>query len=90
MERTLQEVRLEIDIKNVAAETLNGVVEGQDVDAFAVLDVQALMYVHQIAELDAKVVARDLVHLNLALFDVIRAQADENRVSPLLSPVSKM
>lgn len=84
---TFQEVRLEVNIEDVATESLDRVVEGQDVDALAVFDIQALMYVNEVTQLDAQVVASDLVHLDLALFDIVRAQANEHCVSPLLSPV---
>lgn len=36
---TFQEIRLKVNIENIATETLNGVVKGQDMDSFAVLDV---------------------------------------------------
>lgn len=50
----------------------------------AVLDVQALMHVDKIAEPDTQVVSGDLIHLDFALLNVIGAQTNENRVSPLL------
>ena len=84
MIHTLKEVWLEVDVENVAAETLDRVVEWQDMYALSVLDVEALMNMNKVSELDTQVVTGDLVHLDLALLDVIRAQADENSVSPLL------
>ena len=85
--RTLKEVGLEVNVEDVAAETLDRVVEWQNVDTFSVFDIKALVDMYEVTELDAKVVTRDLVHLDLALLDVVRAQADEDSVSPLLSPV---
>jgi hypothetical protein len=38
----LQEVGLEVHIKQVARDALNGVIDGQHMDALAVLDVRAL------------------------------------------------
>ena len=54
--------------------------------ALAVLDVVAGGYVDEIPEFDAQVVTRDLVYLNFALIDVIRAEDNEDGVSPFLSP----
>ena len=87
MTRTFEEVRFEINIEEVTAETLDGVVEGQDVDALAVLDIEALVHVNEIAKLDAQVVARDLVHLYPALLDIVGAQADQDSVAPLLATI---
>jgi hypothetical protein len=55
----LEEVGLEEDVEDVARETLDRVVEGEDVDALAVLDVVARVDGAEVAELDAQVVARD-------------------------------
>ena len=85
-QRTLQEVWLEVNIEDVAAETLDGVIERQNMDALSVFDVQTRMDVDHIAELDAQVVARHLVHLDLSLLDVVGAQADEHSIMSLLAP----
>ena len=85
-QHTFEEVRFEVHVEDVAAQALNRVIEGQDVNALAVLDVGALVNVDEVSELDTQVVASDLVHLNLALLDVIRAQTDEDGISPLLAP----
>ena len=50
---TLKEIWLEVNIEDVPAQTLNGVVEGEDVHALAVLDIQAGVDVDHIPELDA-------------------------------------
>ena len=70
---TLKEVGLEVDVEDVAAQTLDRIVEREDVDALAVLDIQALVYVNEIAQLNAQVVASNLVHLDLALLHIVRA-----------------
>jgi hypothetical protein len=82
---TFEEVGLEVDIEDVATQTLDRVIKGQDVDAFSVLDVEALVDIDEIAELDAEVVSRDLVHLDAAFLDVVGAQADEHGVTPFLA-----
>ena len=71
--RTLEEVWLEVDVENVTAQAFNGIVEGENMYPLSVLDVQTCMHVHHVAKLDAKVVARDLVHLNLAFLDIVGA-----------------
>ena len=81
MTRTFEEVRFEINIEKVTAETLDGVVEWKDVHSFTVLDIEALMNVNEITELDSEIVSGDLVYLDLALFNGIVAQTDENSVS---------
>ena len=85
MTRTFEEVRFEINIEEVTAETLDGVVEWKDVHSFTVLDIEALVNVDEITELDSEIVSGDLVYLDLALFYCIVAQTDENSVSPLLT-----
>ena len=82
---TFEEVGLEVDIEDVSAQTLDGVVERKNVDTFAVLDVETRVYVDEIAELDAQVVTRDLVELDATLLDVVGAQANENGVLALLA-----
>ena len=42
------------------------------------------MHSDKVTELDTQVVAGDLVHLNAALFDVIRGKADKDGVAPFL------
>ena len=81
----LKEIRLDIYVENIAAQTLDGVVERKNVHALSVFDVKTLMNVHKIAELDAKVVTCDLVHLYATFLDIIGAQTDEDGVPPLLS-----
>ena len=88
--RTLKEIWLEVNLENVTRETLDRVVEWEDVDALAVLDVQAGVYVHNIAELHAQIVTGDLIHLDLALLNGIRAQANEHGVMPPLPTTQEL
>ena len=85
--RTLEEVGLQEDIENVARKTLDRVVEGEDVYPLAVLNVVAGMYADEITELDAQVIPCDLVELNAALLDVVRADTDQDCILALLSPL---
>lgn len=43
------------------------------------------MNANHVTKLDSKVVSGDLVHLDLALLDIIGAQTDENGIMPLLA-----
>ncbi len=58
-------------------------------DTLSVFDIEALMYVYEIAELDPQVVAGDLVHLYASLFDVIRAKTDKDGIAPLFTTTDK-
>ena len=73
MTRTFQEVGLKIDVEDVATEALDGVIKGQDVYPLAVLDVQALVDVDEIAEFDSQVVTGYLVHLDSAVLNIVGA-----------------
>jgi hypothetical protein len=75
-EITFGKVRLEVDIKNVTAQTLDRVVERQNVDPLAVFYIQAWMDVNEIAQFNVQVVTSDFVQLDPAFVDVNRAQTD--------------
>ncbi len=81
---TLQEVWLEVDIEDVAAQAFDGVVEGKDVETLPILDIQARVHVDHVTELDAEFIAHYLVHLDLALLNIVGAQADQHGIMPLL------
>jgi hypothetical protein len=82
--QTLEEVWLEVNLKDIPTKALHGVIEGKYMYTLAVLDVKTLVHVDEIAEFYPQVVTSDFVHLDSALLDVIRAQADEDCVSPFL------
>jgi hypothetical protein len=81
----LEEIWLDVYIEDIAAQTLNGVIEGKNVYALPIFDVKALVDIHKVAKLDAKVITCNLVHLYAAFLDIVRAQTDEHCVSPFLS-----
>jgi hypothetical protein len=83
--RTLKEIRLDIDIENIATQTLNGVIEGQNVYALSIFNVKTLMDIDKVTKLDAKIVTRNLVHLYATFFDIVGAQTDENGIASLLA-----
>lgn len=82
---TLQEVWFQVDIKNISTETLDRVVEGENVDAFAVFDIWTLVNDRDISQLYPEIVSGDFVHLDLSLFNIIGTEDDENSVTSLLS-----
>lgn len=55
----LEEIRLEEDFENVAGETLDGIVKGQDVYTLAIFDVVASVNVGNISQFHSKVVSGD-------------------------------
>jgi len=57
-------------------------------DTLAILDVEALMNVHQVAKLHPKVVTSHLVHLNASFFNIIGAQANKDSVASLFAAVA--
>ena len=85
--RTLEEVGLEEDVENVARKTLNGVIEGEDMYPLAIFDVVACMYANEIAKLNAQVIPCDLVELDAALLNIVRANTDQDCILALLSPL---
>ena len=70
---TLQKIRFEVNLENVTAQTLDRVVERKYVDALAVLDVEALVNVDEVAEFHSQIVAGHFVHLDSAFVYVIGA-----------------
>lgn len=57
--------------------------------ALAIFNVETLVDMNKIAELDAKIVPCNLVHLYAAFLNIIGAQTDEDCIPPLL-PARKM
>jgi len=82
---TLKEIRLDEYIENITSQSLDRVIEGENVYALAIFDVETLVDIHKIAKLDAKVVTCNLVHLYASFFDIIGAETDEDSIPPLLS-----
>lgn len=81
----LKEIRLDVYVENIAAQTLDGVIKRKNMHALSIFDVKTLVNVHKIAEFDAKVVTCDLVHLYATFLDIIGAQTDKDSIPPLLS-----
>jgi hypothetical protein len=55
----LEEVRLEVDLEEVSGDALDGVVDGEDVDALSILDISAGVKRHDISKTDTQVLADD-------------------------------
>jgi hypothetical protein len=83
--RTLEEIRLEVDLEYITTESFDGIVERQYVDTFAIFDVKTLMNIDEVTEFHPQVVASHFVHLDSTFVDVIRAEADENGISSFLA-----
>ena len=83
--RTLKEIRLDIDIENIATQTLNGVIEWQNVYALSIFNVKTLVDIDKVTKLDAKIVTRNLIHLYATFIDIVGAQTDENGIPSLFA-----
>ena len=70
-EHTFEEIRLEVDIENVATETLDRVVKWKNMDSFAVFDVMTCVDIDEITKFHSQVVTRYFVHLNPTLLHFI-------------------
>ena len=62
-----------INLENVTAQTLDRVIERKYVDALAVLDVEALVNIDEVAEFHSQIVAGHFVHLDSVFVYTIRA-----------------
>lgn len=76
-------LRLEVRLEDVSTQAFYGVVERKYVYMFSVLDIETLVNVDEITKLDTQIVTRDFVHLNPAPLYVIRAQANQDRITSL-------
>mmetsp|Transcript_30444 Transcript_30444/g.64131 ORF Transcript_30444/g.64131 Transcript_30444/m.64131 type:complete len:464 (+) Transcript_30444:1281-2672(+) len=81
----LQEVRLEVHVEEVARHALDGVVQGQDVDALPVGDVAAVGHGDDVGEADAQVLADDFVHADAGVVARLVGQDDAHGVAPFLA-----
>src|ERR1700689_4302044 len=78
--RTLEEIMLEVNIKCIATQTLDRVVEGKCTRFPYLIPTGALMDIDEVTELHTQVVAGDFVHLDLLFFYVSRAHANKNGI----------
>mmetsp|Transcript_4701 Transcript_4701/g.7322 ORF Transcript_4701/g.7322 Transcript_4701/m.7322 type:complete len:212 (+) Transcript_4701:1611-2246(+) len=81
----LQEVWLQVDIKEISGHSLNGVVKRQDVNALAIGDVSAGSDRDDIAQTDTQVLTNNLVHANVGIVAGFVGQDDADRIASLLS-----
>ena len=80
-----QEVRLEVNVKEIPSETFNGVINWEDVNASAVLDVSASMNRDDVTKPNAEIASNDLVDANLCGLHVIVREHNQDRVTAFLS-----
>mmetsp|Transcript_10965 Transcript_10965/g.22856 ORF Transcript_10965/g.22856 Transcript_10965/m.22856 type:complete len:215 (-) Transcript_10965:92-736(-) len=80
----LQEIRFEVHVEQVAADTLDRVVEGQHVNTLAILDIGALVDRHDVSETNAQVGADHLVHADLRLLTSVISEHNAHGVLALL------
>jgi len=82
---SLEEVGLEIDVEKVSSNTLDSVVEGEDVDALSVRDVAAGGDGDDIREANAEILTNDLVHPHVGILTRIVSKHNADSVLSLLS-----
>ena len=81
----LQEVGLEVNVEEVAADPLDGIVQGQDVDALPVRDVPACRDRHHVGEAHPQVLADHLVHADVGIVAGVVGEDDADGVPALLA-----
>lgn len=54
-------------------------------NTFTVFNIETLMYIDEVTQFNTEIIPSNLVHLNSAILNVIRAQADKNSIPPLLA-----
>mmetsp|Transcript_37429 Transcript_37429/g.76302 ORF Transcript_37429/g.76302 Transcript_37429/m.76302 type:complete len:501 (-) Transcript_37429:109-1611(-) len=81
----LQEVRLQVHVEEVSRNTLDGVVQGEDVDPLPVRHVPAGGDCHDVREADAQVLAHHLVHAHVGVVAALVSEDDADGVAPLLA-----
>jgi hypothetical protein len=86
---TIEEIRLQVHIKDVSAKALDGVIKWKYVHTLPVLNIEALVHVNEVSELYLQVVAGHFVHLDVAFLYIIQAEANENSVAPLFTTAIK-
>ncbi len=82
---SLEEVGLEEDLEPVSGQAFDRVVDGEDVDPLAVLDVRTFGNRDDVTESDSEVVSDDSVHPNFFVRHGVVAQNDAHGLLALLS-----
>ena len=80
-----KEVRFEVDIKKTSSETLNSVINRQDMNPLAIFDIGAGGNRNHITKPDPEVVSDHTVHANLLIGDCVIRQDNANGLFPLLA-----
>jgi hypothetical protein len=63
-------------MKNLPSESLNGVIDGQDMNTFAVLHIRARLNRHNVSQADTQVVSDDAIHTDLTIGTVLIGKDD--------------
>mmetsp|Transcript_37010 Transcript_37010/g.91458 ORF Transcript_37010/g.91458 Transcript_37010/m.91458 type:complete len:248 (-) Transcript_37010:99-842(-) len=82
---SFEEIRLQVHVKEIAADALDCITERQHVDALAVFNIGALVDGNDVAEAHPQVLADDFVHADLSFFAELVGQHDAHSVFALLS-----
>jgi len=63
---TIEEIRLQVHIKDVSTKTLDGVIKQKYVHTLPIMNIEALVHVNEVSELHLQVVVGHFVHLDVA------------------------
>merc|ERR1719244_1436673 len=66
-----KEVRLQVDLEPVASEALNTVINGENVDSLAILNIWTRLDSHDISKSNTKIVTNSSVHSDLLIRDSV-------------------
>mmetsp|Transcript_81050 Transcript_81050/g.238195 ORF Transcript_81050/g.238195 Transcript_81050/m.238195 type:complete len:200 (+) Transcript_81050:2350-2949(+) len=81
----LQEVGLQIGVKEVTGDALDGIVQGQNMHTLAVGHIAASMHRYDVAKAHAQVLAHDFVQADLRVLEVVVGKHDADGVLALLA-----
>mmetsp|Transcript_1727 Transcript_1727/g.4031 ORF Transcript_1727/g.4031 Transcript_1727/m.4031 type:complete len:777 (+) Transcript_1727:352-2682(+) len=81
----LQKIRLQINLKEISGNSLNGVVQRQDVDALPVGNIATGRDGNDVGQTDSQVLSDHLVHANVGVVAGFVRQDNANGIASLLS-----
>ncbi len=82
---SFQEVRLEEDLEPVSGQPFDGVVDRQDVNSLAILDVRAFCHGDDVAQTNPEVISDNAVHADLLVGHRVVAEHDADGLLSLLA-----
>lgn len=75
----LQEVRLQVNLKQVSGQTLDGVIDWQNVHSSAILHVRTRLDRNNVRQMNAQIIAHNAIHADLLVGAILVRQHNANR-----------